>query len=239
MSVLPCLKKTTQGVALALISSLSFSGATLAQTLNSNEQKASYSIGVELGQNLRNQGLELETDAFIAGLRDVLKDNSLRLTVAEMDEAIDQFRDTLEQRQQAQLQEMADKNRKEGEAFLAQNKNEPGVETLASGLQYRILEAGDGEKPNPEDVIIAHYQGRLIDGTQFDSSYARGVPIEFELDNVIQGWQEALKMMPAGSRWEIFVPSDLAYGERGAGSVIGPNQVLIFEIHFITTAVLD
>ncbi|UQB41604.1 FKBP-type peptidyl-prolyl cis-trans isomerase [Thiomicrospira microaerophila] len=203
------------------------------------EQKASYAIGVDLANNLESQGIELDVDAFLLGLGDRLKKHELKLSEQQMAKAIQDFTQALEMKQNERYAALAKQNLERGKAFLNENKTKPGVNQLESGLQYRVVEQGTGPKATDSDVIIAHYRGRLIDGSEFDSSYNRGVPIEFKLNGVIPGWQEALKLMNAGSKWEIFVPADLAYGERGAGSVIGPNEVLIFEINFITTAVLD
>lgn len=207
-----------------------------AAPLSTTEQKASYAIGVDLANNLQNQGIDIQVDSFLLGLEDSLKENELKLTSEQMGESLDAFRASLEAKQQAEQQALADQNQKEGEAFLAKNKDKSGIKTLDSGLQYRVIEEGKGAHPTENDTIIAHYKGTLLDGTEFDSSYNRNAPIEFKMDNVILGWQEALKLMRPGSKWEIFVPSDLAYGMRGAGNVIGPNQTLIFEIHFISTA---
>lgn len=217
-------------------------GLSLIQTpalaqLNNNEQKASYSIGVDLANNLKDQGLELDVDAFLMGLEDRLKEKSLKLSQEQRAQAISEFTKTLEAKQSQRHQALAQENLKRGQAFLVENKNKPGIQTLDSGLQYRVIESGEGTSPTEQDLIIAHYRGKLIDGTEFDSSYSRGTPIEFKMTNVIPGWQQALKRMKPGAKWEIFVPADLAYGERGAGGVIGPNEVLIFDIHFIITGV--
>lgn len=201
--------------------------------LNSVEQKASYAIGVDLAHNLRSQGIELDVSTFLQGLEDALKQQKLKLTNEQMAEAIETFSRNLEEKKQAKLQTAAKTNAQRGKEFLAQNKSKPNIIRLESGLQYRIIEPGKGNTPTENDVIIAHYRGTLIDGTEFDSSFSRGTPIEFKLNNVIPGWQEALKRMSPGAKWEIFVPAELAYGERGAGNIIGPNETLIFEIHFI------
>lgn len=220
----------------ALAGLLSLSSTIQAQTkLNSTEQKASYAIGVDLAQNLRNQGIELDINAFLQGLEHALRQKKLALTDEQMAEAIETFSQNLEQQRQAKLQAAAEANALRGKNFLAENKTKPNIKTLESGLQYRVIEPGKGNTATENDTIIAHYRGTLIDGTEFDSSFNRGTPIEFKLSNVIPGWQEALKRMNVGAKWEIFVPAELAYGERGAGNVIGPNETLIFEIHFIST----
>jgi FKBP-type peptidyl-prolyl cis-trans isomerase FklB len=221
---------------LLLASSLAFSSTTFAG-LSTAEQRASYAIGVDLANNLTSQGIELSVDAFLQGLGDHLRGQSLALTEHEMANAIREFTRGLEMKQNERLAALADENLKKGQDFLAQNKKKSGVVTLDSGLQYLVIEPGKGTPPTDKDRIIAHYRGKLIDGTEFDSSYNRGTPIEFELGGVIPGWQQALKLMKPGAKWEIFVPADLAYGIQGAGNVIGPNEVLVFEIHFIVTAV--
>ncbi|WP_044407994.1 FKBP-type peptidyl-prolyl cis-trans isomerase [Thiomicrospira microaerophila] len=223
---------------LLLASSLAFSSATFAD-LSTAEQRASYAIGVDLANNLTSQGIELSVEAFLQGLGDTLRGQSLALTEQEMANAIREFTRDLEIKQNERLASIAEENLLLGQAFLAENKKKPGIVTLDSGLQYRVIEQGKGAHPTDQDRIIAHYTGRLIDGTEFDSSYNRGTPIEFELGGVIAGWQQALKLMKPGAKWEIFVPTDLAYGTQGAGNVIGPNEVLIFDIHFIVTAVND
>ena len=213
--------------------SLFFSPHLYAQKLKTIEEKASYSIGVELAQNLQNQGIDLHTSSFLLGLEDTLAQRNLKLTADEMAQALEQFRATLEQQQQAKFEQLAKENATAGAAFLNANKTKSGIKVTDSGLQYRIIQAGSGESPKENDIVVAHYRGTLIDGTEFDSSHNRGAPIEFELSHVIQGWQEAIKLMKPGAKWEIFVPSELGYGARGAGNVIGPNETLIFEIELI------
>lgn len=210
-----------------------FSSITHAQTLDTTEKKASYAIGTDLAKNLKSQGIDLDTDAFILGLKDVLNSQELKLTEEQMDASVNEFKVTIQAKQAQIKQQQAEENTKKSQVFLKENKNKPGVETLASGLQYKVIEAGKGNSPADDATIIAHYRGQLIDGTEFDSSYSRGTPIEFKLDGVIQGWQQAIKLMKPGAKWEIYVPADLAYGDQGAGNVIGPNETLIFEIHFI------
>lgn len=208
-----------------------------ASSLETTEQQASYAVGVDLANNLQVQGITLDTDAFLLGLRDSLTAQNLKLSEEQMQSALTRFQQELELSRNAELQQQAEQNLAKGQAFLADNANKEGIITLASGLQYRVIEQGAGPNPTLDDVIIAHYRGQLIDGTEFDSSYNRGTPIQFALNNVIPGWQEVLQMMEPGAKWQVFIPSDLAYGLQGAGNMIGPNETLIFEIHFITTAV--
>ncbi|SFR59907.1 FKBP-type peptidyl-prolyl cis-trans isomerase [Thiomicrospira sp. ALE5] len=207
-----------------------------ASSLTTTSEQASYAVGVDLANNLQAQGINLDTDAFLTGLRDSLTGQALKLTPEQMQSALTRFQDELEISRNSELQALAEENLAKGEAFLAENAKKEGVVTLDSGLQYRIIEQGEGPKPTKDDVIIAHYRGELIDGTEFDSSFNRGTPIQFSLANVIPGWQEIIQLMQPGAKWQVFIPSQLAYGLQGAGNMIGPNETLIFEIHFITTA---
>ena len=210
--------------------------ALQASPLNSTLEQASYAVGVDLANNLQIQGINLDTDAFLLGLRDSLTAQNLKLSPEQMQSALTRFQEELELSRNEELQAQAEQNLAKGQAFLTANAQQEGVITLPSGLQYRVLEQGEGPNPTKDDVIIAHYRGELIDGTEFDSSYNRGIPIQFALANVIPGWQEVIQLMQPGAKWQVFIPSDLAYGLQGAGSMIGPNETLIFEIHFITTA---
>ncbi|AEG31232.1 FKBP-type peptidyl-prolyl cis-trans isomerase N-terminal domain-containing protein [Thiomicrospira cyclica] len=210
--------------------------ASQSSPLNSTLEQASYAVGVDLANNLQMQGINLDTDAFLLGLRDSLTAQNLKLTADEMQAALTRFQEELELSRNSELQALAEQNLAKGEAFLAENAQKEGVVTLPSGVQYRIIEEGEGPNPTTEDVIIAHYRGELIDGTEFDSSYNRGVPIQFALANVIPGWQEVIQLMQPGATWQVFIPSDMAYGLQGAGNMIGPNETLIFEINFIVTA---
>jgi FKBP-type peptidyl-prolyl cis-trans isomerase FklB len=202
-------------------------------TLKDQQDKISYSIGVNIGgsikQQTQQQGLQLKPDVVAAGLRDALSGGKTLLTEQEV-------RDTLMalQREMVGKQaELAEKNKKEGDAFLADNKKKPGVKTLPDGLQYQVLKEGKGPKPTKTDNVKANYKGTLINGTEFDGSEKRGEPAVFNLSNVIPGWTEALQMMPIGSKWRLFIPSELAYGDRGAGNLIGPNATLIFDVELI------
>ncbi|MBN2864706.1 MAG: FKBP-type peptidyl-prolyl cis-trans isomerase [Thiotrichales bacterium] len=220
---------------------LAFSYSAIAQAtdLKTNEQKASYTLGVDLANNFEKQGLKIDVEALTAGLQDAMNKKPMQITQAEMKEAIDSVKKQMMQKQLEARSEQAAANAKAGKAFLAENAKKDGVITTASGLQYKVINAGSGASPTEENKLTAHYEGRLLDGTVFDSSFERGTPLEFYMSNVIKGWQEALSLMKAGSKWEVYIPSELAYGEKGAGQRIGPNSTLIFTVELITFAPAD
>ena len=189
--------------------------------------KISYALGLSIGNNFATSGIkEINSKDFIQGLEDVLKDNKLQMTYDEAKEIINDFFSTL----QAERMEL---NREAGEEFLQINKGKPGVVTLPSGLQYQILTKGEGKIPTATDQVKCHYHGTLINGTVFDSSVQRGTPATFGVNQVIKGWVEALQLMPVGSKWRLFIPSDLAYGKAGAGQSIEPDSTLIFDVEVL------
>jgi FKBP-type peptidyl-prolyl cis-trans isomerase FklB len=171
---------------------------------------------------------------FSKGIKDVLSGGTLMMTEQEVQETLTNFQKDLAEKQATRQKELAEKNKKDGEAFLAENMKKEGVKTLPSGLQYKVIKEGTGRTPKETDTVVTHYKGSLIDGSEFDSSYKRGQPATFPVKGVIKGWTEALQLMKEGSTWQLFVPADLAYGERGAGSVIGPNATLIFEVELLS-----
>ncbi|HEY9051648.1 MAG TPA: FKBP-type peptidyl-prolyl cis-trans isomerase [Gammaproteobacteria bacterium] len=201
--------------------------------LTSQKDKQSYSIGINLGMQLSQQKDEIDVDKVILGLKDVFAGQQPKLTMEEMQQVMMTFQKTIQEKQQAQIKAVADANAKEGKDFLAANKKKDGVKTLASGLQYKVLQSGKGDSPKVTDTVVTHYRGSLINGQVFDSSYQRGEPATFPVNGVIKGWTEALQKMKVGDKWQLFIPSDLAYGEHGAGQSIGPNAVLIFEIELL------
>lgn len=207
--------------------------------LKTQKDKMSYVVGVEMARSLKGQGIEVDMDLFIKGLQDGLSGGKLLLSDDDLRKASSMFHAELRRKQnemrekQAQATRMAaEDNKKKGEAFLAENRTKEGVVTLPSGLQYKILKAGDGRKPTDADTVEVNYRGTLIDGTQFDSSQA-GQPATLKVTGVISGWKEALKLMPVGSKWQIFIPPELAYGARASGR-IPPNSTLIFEVELIS-----
>ena len=215
---------------LALVAGMQTTAAEDGPKLESSLQRLSYMIGLQVGQALRQQGIdEIDAAAIATALDDVFENRRPRLTLEEMQAAQAAFQSERATRQNRQAAD----NLAAGEAFLASNANNEGVEQTPDGLQYRVLRAGEGATPTAEDRVVVHYRGRLLDGTEFDSSYGRGEPAEFMLGAVIPGWQAALQLMPAGSHWEVWIPAGLAYGERGAGGSIGPNQTLHFEIELL------
>jgi FKBP-type peptidyl-prolyl cis-trans isomerase FklB len=217
-------------------------------TLKTPKEKASYAIGVNIGRGLHRDSVDVDPAVVARGLRDGLGGAKTLLTDEEMKGAMvalqTELRKKLEVRnreqqvrskeQEAQMLQMGEANKKEGEAFLAANKTKDDVVTLPSGLQYKILKEGDGPKPTATDSVVCNYNGTLLNNTEFDSSYKRGQPATFNVGQVIHGWTEALQLMPVGSKWQLFIPSELAYGPGGSGPVIGPNATLIFEVELLS-----
>ncbi|TPE46016.1 FKBP-type peptidyl-prolyl cis-trans isomerase [Pontibacter mangrovi] len=193
------------------------------------KEKISYIIGRDMATNLKKQGIEVESEAFMQGLKDIQAGTPSSLSQQEVQEAMMALQQEMAQKQNA----AGSANKQEGEAFLAENKNKEGVHTLPSGLQYMVLKEGTGKSPSASDTVTTHYHGTLIDGTTFDSSYERGQPATFPVNGVIAGWTEALQQMKEGAKWRLFIPSELAYGAQGAGDVIGPNATLVFDVELL------
>ena len=214
-------------------------------TLKTQKDKISYAVGMNvgkgLGANLRQQSVEFDQAILLRGLKDALAGGKSLLTDDEAKAVLTQLQTEVRARQQEKMkleQEKmkvaAEENKKEGAEFLGENKTKEGVVTLPSGLQYRILTEGTGPKPAATDTVTCNYKGTLINGTEFDSSYKRGQPLSIQVNGVIKGWTEALQLMPVGSKWQLFIPSDLGYGDRGSGPVIGPGATLIFEVELLS-----
>ncbi|MGD0589446.1 MAG: FKBP-type peptidyl-prolyl cis-trans isomerase [Bacteroidota bacterium] len=223
-------------IVVALVLSL-FGGSVIAQkkeTPKTKKEKISYSIGVNIGKSMKTQGMDIDQGLLMQGIKDGLNSSKTAMSDKDMEATMTAFQQEMMGKMQAKQKIVGEKNAKEGEAFLAANKKKEGVVTLSSGLQYKILKSGDGPKPTKDQTVKCHYRGTLIDGTEFDSSYKRGEPAEFPIGQVIKGWTEALQLMPVGSKWQLFIPSDLAYGPEGRGQVIGPNATLIFDIELIS-----
>jgi len=204
-------------------------GAWGASEMTSDEQKFSYAVGFQIGQNLSREGLKLDAEALSQAIRDAVSGADPKITAEEMRAAVEQYR----QRAADELAAEADANLKASQAFMEENKGKPGVMETASGLQYKVLTEGSGKQPSEADTVVVHYRGTLLNGDEFDSSYERQEPATLPLNGVIKGWQEALPLMSEGAKWELYIPAELAYGERGAGSRIGPNQALVFEVELI------
>jgi len=208
-------------------------------TLDTNQQQVSYIIGRDLARNFAQQGLELDIDVLAAALKEGLAGEPSKLSQEQMQAAMQQLQEQLgggaeeDDDDDTQDPNSMSNNKAEGEAFLAENANKPGITTLPSGLQYEVLTEGTGPKAGPRSSVTTHYHGTLINGNVFDSSYQRGQPATFGVNQVIPGWTEALQLMPEGSKWRLYIPSDLAYGKRGAGRDIGPDSALIFDVELL------
>jgi FKBP-type peptidyl-prolyl cis-trans isomerase FklB len=226
--------KLLLSVVLGVVLLVSQVNAEEKKALQTAKEKQSYSIGADIGSKLKSQSIDIDTDLFSQGLKDAFSGGKLLLTEQEMKETLTALQKELMEKQAERNKQLGEKNKKEGEAFLSENKKKDGVKTLPSGLQYKVIKEGTGKTPKAEDTVVTNYRGTLIDGTEFDSSHKRGQPATFPVKGVIPGWTEALQLMKEGSKWELFIPSNLAYGERGAGGVIGPNATLIFEIELIS-----
>lgn len=205
-----------------------------ASTLTTQKDKVSYALGMNVGANLHRQSVEVDPKILLQGLEDAMAGGKTQLSEEEARATLMQLQNDIRKKQQEKMQQAGEANKKEGDAFLAANKGKDGVVTLPSGLQYKVLSAGTGPKPTASDSVVCNYRGTLIDGTEFDSSYKRGQPTTFPVGGVIKGWTEALQLMPVGSKWQLFVPSALAYGEQGAGANIAPNATLIFEVELLS-----
>lgn len=202
--------------------------------LKTQKDKVSYTLGVEVARSFQSQGIAVDPNLVVKGLTDALAGEKLLMTDGDLSATMSAFQQEMRQKQAQARSVAAEGNKKAGAAFLAENAKKEGVVTLPSGLQYKILKAAEGKKPTEGDTVVCNYRGTLIDGTEFDSSYKSGRPATFGLKGVIPGFREALQLMPVGSKWQFFIPSDLAYSERGAGNAIGPNATLVFEIELIS-----
>ncbi len=202
--------------------------------LKDQKEKVSYSIGLNIGANLKAQKIDINPDLLARGLKDALTGTKPLLTEEEIKDVLTTFQKEMTAKTDAARAAVSEQNKSEGVAFLAENAKKEGIVTLPSGLQYKVITPGTGAKPKATDTVVTNYKGTLIDGTEFDSSYTRGEPAEFPVSKVIAGWTEALQLMQTGAKWQLFIPSDLAYGEKGYEGVIAPNSVLIFELELIS-----
>ena len=209
-------------------------GTQEASSLPTPKDKRSYALGVDLGRQIRRNMVEIDPDVFNKGLKDALSGGNTLLSDEEVQAAIGELQAEMKRRTAEARKMGAEDNKKASEEFLAANKQKEGVVTLPSGLQYKILKAGNGARPTLEDKVVCNYRGSLVNGSEFDSSYARNHPMTFPVKELIKGWTEALQLMPVGSKWQLVIPPELAYGENGSGNAIGPNTTLIFEVELIS-----
>jgi FKBP-type peptidyl-prolyl cis-trans isomerase FklB len=202
--------------------------------LTTEKEKRSYALGMNIGESVKQDNLDLDPAIVSQALKDALSGGKMLMTDAEAKEVLGKLRSEVIAKRQAEMQKAGESNKAAGQQFLAENKAKTGVVTLPSGLQYKILKEGTGPKPTAADTVVCNYRGTLINGTEFDSSEKHGGPATFGVGQVIKGWTEALQLMPVGSKWELFIPSDLAYGERSPGPEIGPDSTLIFDIDLLS-----
>lgn len=207
--------------------------ANAAEGLETLEQKASYSFGVDFAKRLKQQGIDLDISALNRGIKDQASGNTLALEAGEMTQVKAEYTEQLRAKLVQEQQQLAAKNLEAGKQFLAENAKKEGVVTTASGLQYKVISSGDGKMPKAEDTVTTHYRGTLIDGREFDSSYSRDQPASFPVKGVIKGWTEALQLMKVGDKWELYIPSELAYGEAQRSELIQPNSTLVFELELL------
>jgi FKBP-type peptidyl-prolyl cis-trans isomerase FklB len=208
------------------------SGQTM--ELKTQKDKLSYAVGMEMGMGVKAQGLEIDPALLAQGIKDAISGAKPLMSEDELRTVITGLQEEMKQKQMQAMEAAATENKKTGDAYLAENGKKDGVTTLPSGLEYKVITAGAGKKPSETDTVLCNYKGTFIDGTEFDSSEHAGKPVPFEINKVIPGFKEALQLMAVGSKWQIVVPSSLAYGERGAGGVIGPNSTLIFDVELVS-----
>ena len=204
------------------------------EDLNNQKKKVSYAIGLDIGKNFKERAMDIDMEILIQGLRDAQGGGQPLLNAEEIQKVMTQFQQNMMKAEQEKRMGQAQGNKAKEEAFLKENAKKPGIKITASGLQYMVISTGTGPLPKLTDTVKVHYRGTLLDGTEFDSSYKRNQPAVFQLKGVIKGWTEALQLMKVGSKYQIFLPSNLAYGENGAGQVIGPNATLIFEVELLS-----
>ena len=207
--------------------------------LPTKKDQVSYAIGMNVGKGLHRESIDVDPNMILQGLKDSMSGGKLLMTDEQAQQTLTQLQSEVREQEEAKRKQQAVTNEKDGADFLAKNKTQPGVIVLPSGLQYKVLKEGTGPKPTISDVVTCNYRGTLINGTEFDSSYKRGEPATFPVRGVIKGWTEALQLMPVGSKFQLFLPPDLAYGEHGAGADIGPNETLIFEVELMSIKPAD
>ena len=201
--------------------------------LKNQKDKESYSLGYQFGQSVKSQGLDINVELYTSGIRDALSGSKPQLSQEEMRQTVSELQKRFIAAREKELKEMSVKNLAAGKVFMEENKKKEGVKTLPSGLQYKVLAEGSGKTPKAADNVTVNYKGTFINGAEFDSSYKRGTPLTFQVDKVVKGWTEALQLMKEGSKWQLFIPPELGYGERGTGN-IPPNSILVFEVELIS-----
>lgn len=209
------------------------SGTVLAQNLNTDKGKLSYSVGWDLGADIKRRGEDFDVEALIAAIRDQVANNDPQVDIQEMRRLLTELQEKVRKEQLEAFQKLSQENQVKSEEFLTANRSKTGIVVLPSGVQYRIIEEGDGARPALDSKVKVHYRGSKVDGVEFDSSFARGVPEEFTVNSVLAGWQEVLPLMKQGSTWQIFVPPELAFGQRGNPPAVGPNETLMFDLKLI------
>ena len=212
---------------------MTLSTAAVAQDLESEPGKLGYAIGYEFGAELRSYDIELDLESVFQAVRDAYGQTEPQVEVAEMRQLMMELQEQIRQERMAAFQQLAEDNQVRADEFLRENEGKTGIVTLPSGVQYRVIEEGEGSRPSLEDVVTVHYRGSKIDGREFDSSFRRGVPAVFQVNSVIEGWQEVLPLMREGAMWQVFLPPELAFGVRGDPPIIGPNEALQFDIRLV------
>ena len=225
------MKKIILALALAGATGLATAQDTI-KTLENRDQKVSYGFGLMLGKRMTNDLPDLDIETFVQGVRDAVEGKAPLMTDEEIGTLLSEYQREQQQKQLEKVKQLSEENKQTGMNFLSENKNKEGVVTLESGLQYKVIQEGKGIQPGPADTVKVHYTGTLINGQVFDSSVERGQPVSFPVNGVIAGWTEALQLMPEGSKWQLFIPSDLAYGSNGNRS-IGPNETLLFDVELL------
>ncbi len=227
------MQKVVQVMAIAMV----MSAPLMAQDLESDPGKLGYSIGYEFGAELNSYDIDINLDSVFQAVRDAYGEQEPRLEVAEMRDLMVQLQEKIRQERMAAFQQLAEQNQARAEEFLSSNRSKNGIVALPSGVQYRIIEEGEGSRPALADTVTVHYRGSKIDGREFDSSFRRGVPAVFQVNGVIEGWQEVLPLMREGSMWQVFLPPELAFGVRGDPPMIGPNEALQFDLRLVQIGV--
>lgn len=207
-------------------------GSVLAQDVNSEKGKLSYAVGWDIGADIARRSTEFDVESLIAAIRDVVAEKEPRVSTEEMRALLTALQEKVRAEQVEQFKKLSEENQAASDTFLAANKNKTGIVTLPSGVQYRIIEEGDGARPGLESRVTVHYRGSKLDGREFDSSFARGTPEEFTVNAVLKGWQEVLPLMKVGATWQVFVPPELAFGARG-NPPVGPNEALMFDLKLV------